>query len=140
MSNFDVKENSSIVQGNTMANAAKIPGLHMMGDFYGCRCAPELLWQIKPVKRNCLRFVEKVGLNAVGHKFHKFEGGGVTGMVVLAESHMSVHTWPEHGHVTVDVYVCSYTEDNRPNARKLYRLLTDLFLPAKENSREVERL
>ena len=67
-------------------------------------------------------------------------GGGVTGMVVLAESQMSVHTWPEKRYVTVDVYVCSYTQDNRPRARELYQALLDSFQPASENSHSVERL
>ena len=66
--------------------------------------------------------------------------GGVTGMVVLAESHMSIHTWPEKRYVTVDVYVCSYTQDNRPRARQLYQSLLDAFKPERENSHSVERL
>lgn len=39
--------------------------------------------------------------------FHKFDqGGGVTGVVALAESHISIHTWPEHGYMAVDVFMC----------------------------------
>ena len=118
----------------------KIPGLHLIGDFYDCKCTTEILWNIDPVRQKCLAFVETVGLHAVGDKFHKFEGGGITGMVVLAESHMSVHTWPERGYVSVDVYVCSYTVDNRPQGRELYRLLVDLFKPGTENTKFVERM
>ena len=40
-------------------------------------------------------------------------------MIVLAESHMSLHTWPEKKYVTLDVYVCSYTQDNREKAKNL---------------------
>jgi len=39
--------------------------------------------------------------------FHKFEhGGGVTGVVALAESHISIHTWPEHSYMAIDVFMC----------------------------------
>ena len=61
-------------------------------------------------------------------------------MIVLAESHMSIHTWPEKRYVTVDVYVCSYTQDNRPKARKLYESLLNTFKPAHENVHSVERV
>ena len=58
--------------------------------------------------------MKNVGLTEVGKFFHQFDGeGGVTGMIVLAESHMSLHTWPEKKYVTLDVYVCSFTQDNR---------------------------
>ena len=135
-----IKEDSAFSVGSPEISDAEIPGLHIMGDFYECRCGAEFLWQIKPVKKKCLSFIQEVGLTAVGEKFHKFKGGGITGVIVLAESHMSVHTWPERGYVSVDVYVCSYTEDNRPHARKLYDRLTKLFLPSTVKFKEVERL
>ena len=43
--------------------------------------------------------------------FHKFEPGGVSGVVVLAESHLSIHTWPEHGYAAIDIYTCGDTAD-----------------------------
>ena len=61
-------------------------------------------------------------------------------MVILAESHLSVHTWPEKGHVTIDVYVCSLLRDNRHRAKKLFKLLGDLFVPMRKNCQEIERL
>jgi S-adenosylmethionine decarboxylase len=43
--------------------------------------------------------------------FHKFEPGGVSGVVVLAESHLSIHTWPEYGYAAIDIYTCGDTAD-----------------------------
>jgi S-adenosylmethionine decarboxylase proenzyme len=43
-------------------------------------------------------------------QFHKFEPQGVTGLLLIAESHLSVHTWPEHGYAAVDLYTCGSTE------------------------------
>lgn len=123
------------------------PGLHVMGDLYDVQCEQRFLVDSDLLTEHCLRLVQEAGLSTVGHYFHQFEGaggengmGGVTGMIVLAESHMSIHTWPEKNYVTVDVYVCSYSQDNRPRARKLYQSLIDTFLPERENSHSVERL
>ncbi len=140
MPQLKVRQINSTLNRSSVMDDKKSTGSHLMGDFYDCKCEPELLCDLNSLKDHCLHFVKTVGLNAVGHKFHKFDGGGITGMIVLAESHMSVHTWPENNYVTVDVYVCSYTQDNRPRAIRLYDLLRGLFLPNNENSLEVERL
>jgi len=117
------------------------PGLHVMGDLYDVQCEDRFLLDADLLRTHCLKLVEAAGLSSVGEFFHQFDGaGGVTGMVVLAESHMSIHTWPEKRYVTVDVYVCSYTQDNRPRARQLYQSLLDTFKPERENSHSVERL
>jgi S-adenosylmethionine decarboxylase len=117
------------------------PGLHVMGDLYNVQCDDQFMVDANLLRTHCLRLVEEAGLSSVGDFFHQFDGaGGVTGMVVLAESHMSIHTWPEKKYVTVDVYVCSYTQDNRPRARELYQSLLDTFQPERENAHSVERL
>ena len=117
------------------------PGLHVMGDLYDVGCDDNFMVDAPTLRAHCLKLVEEAGLTSVGDFFHQFDGaGGVTGMVVLAESHMSIHTWPEKNYVTVDVYVCSYSQDNRPRARQLYQSLLDTFKPGRENSHSVERL
>lgn len=82
----------------------------------------------------------EAGLTVVGDYFHQFgDGGGVTGVVVLAESHLSVHTWPEKRYVTVDVYVCNYTTDNRAKAHRLFDDLLSTFQPADPRIHAVDR-
>jgi S-adenosylmethionine decarboxylase len=64
----------------------------------------------------------------VGALFHRFdEGGGVTGVVLLAESHLAVHTWPELAAVTLDVYVCNFGRDNSARAEALLAALQGAF-------------
>ena len=60
-------------------------------------------------------------------------------MVVLAESHLSIHTWPEKRFVTLDVFVCNLNCDNRAKARQLFATLVALFQPAQQRCYEVER-
>ncbi|MCD6662663.1 MAG: adenosylmethionine decarboxylase [Comamonas sp.] len=88
----------------------------------------------------CKESVAAAGLTAVGSLFHAFgENGGVTGVIVLAESHLSIHTWPESGYVTLDVYVCNYTENNRPKAQKLFNTLQAAFNPSEPRLHRVDR-
>jgi S-adenosylmethionine decarboxylase len=88
----------------------------------------------------CLAAVAGAGLQAVGELFHPFPApGGVTGVVLLAESHLAVHTWPELGAVTLDVYVCNLGGDNGGRAEALLRTLELAFAPARTEHHCVQR-
>jgi S-adenosylmethionine decarboxylase len=84
--------------------------------------------------------VAAAGLTVVGDYFHQFPGGGVTGTVVLAESHLAVHTWPESNYVTLDVFVCNMSCDNRAKARQLFDALVLAFLPGETRRYHLERV
>ncbi len=115
-------------------------GLHLIGDLYGCLCDSRLMLDAPFLEAFCKERVEAAGLSSVGSLFHSFgEGGGVTGVVVLAESHLSIHTWPESGYVTLDVYVCNYSTNNRPKAQKLFDDLQAAFSPNDPHLHRVER-
>jgi S-adenosylmethionine decarboxylase len=116
-----------------------VTGLHVIADLYACASGP-VLTDAQALERTCLKYVREAGLFDVGRLFHAFPGdGGVTGTVVLAESHISVHTWPEHGYVSLDVFVCNYTADNTAKARNLAERLIDLFAPGERRVQEVFR-
>lgn len=115
-------------------------GLHLIGDLYGCLCDSRLMLDANYLEVFCKERVAAAGLSTVGSLFHSFgAGGGVTGVVVLAESHLSIHTWPEADYVTLDVYVCNYTENNRPKAQKLFDDLLAAFNPADPHLHRVDR-
>ena len=115
-------------------------GLHLIGDLYGCLCDSRLMLDAPYLEAFCKDRVEAAGLTSVGSLFHSFgEGGGVTGVVVLAESHLAIHTWPEAGYVTLDVYVCNYSANNRPKAEQLFAELQTAFAPAQPHLHRVER-
>ncbi len=78
-------------------------------------------------------------MTAVGDRFHQFEPQGVTGAVILAESHLAIHTWPEMGSVTLDVYVCNYTTDNTAKAQALFRALETHLRPARSHFQAIQR-
>ena len=116
------------------------PGLHLLGDLFGCRCDLRYMVDETLLAKHCRQLVADAGLNAINDLFHRFGAeDGVTGMVVLAESHMSLHTWPEESYVTIDVYVCNHSADNRGKAQRLFDALMETFQPADPHVWRIDR-
>ncbi len=114
-------------------------GLHLIGDLNGCRCDPELLLDGAQFAELCLQMVREAGLTVMDSTFKQFEGSGFTGTVVLAESHLAIHTWPERQGLTLDIYVCNFSGDNSEKARALFKALIDHFQPAEAATHEIDR-
>jgi S-adenosylmethionine decarboxylase len=119
-------------------------GLHLTADLYRCRCDPAWLTDAERLGAWCLAAVESVGLEAVQHLFHTFRAtdqgpGGVTATVLLAESHICLHTWPEKKAVTADVYVCNFSGDHSAKARGLMVALVQRFQPEWTEQRSLDR-
>ena len=80
----------------------------------------------------------------VNQLFHTFPDtghgpGGVTATVLLAESHLCVHTWPEQRAVTLDVYVCNFGGDRSARARALLEAMVALFRSGHVERRALQR-
>jgi S-adenosylmethionine decarboxylase len=108
-------------------------GLHLTADLHDCRCAAHWLVDVQRLGEACVAAVEAAGLQVVGTLFHAFPStaqgpGGVTATVLLAESHLCVHTWPEQRGVTLDVYVCNFGADHSAKARSLMAALEAIFM------------
>ena len=69
-------------------------------------CDPELLDDLDYIRDELLNAAKKVGAHVVGESFHQFSPQGVTGILSIAESHISIHTWPELGYAAADVFTC----------------------------------
>ncbi|RMD81504.1 MAG: adenosylmethionine decarboxylase [Candidatus Dadabacteria bacterium] len=82
----------------------KTIGRHLIAEFYGCNS--ELLDDVDAIRSRLRTAAEVIGARIVGDTFHHFSPQGVSGSVVIAESHLSIHTWPETGYVAVDIYTC----------------------------------
>lgn len=119
-------------------------GLHLTADLDGCRCDPALLTDPARLSELCTTLTIAAGLTVVADRWHRFPDhagspGGVTGMLLLAESHLAVHTWPELGGITLDVYVCNFSEDNSDKARRLVSGLEDAFQPGRSRRQHLHR-
>ncbi len=83
---------------------AKTLGLHILADLYGVE--PELIDRVEDIRNLLENAVKFADLTKISSHYYQFQPHGATGVVLLAESHLSIHTWPEHGLATVDVYTC----------------------------------
>lgn len=72
-------------------------------------CPRELLDSTGRLEEILRRCAERGGATVVSSNFHHFSPQGVSGVVVIAESHVTVHTWPEHGYAAVDVFTCGHS-------------------------------
>jgi len=114
-------------------------GLHILAEFHACKGDRRLLQEAEPLAALCRRVCKGAGLEVVAEAFHQFAGAGATGALVLAESHLAIHTWPELESVTLDLYVCNYSQDNRAAAEAAYDALRTRFKPGRVVRRDVAR-
>jgi S-adenosylmethionine decarboxylase len=119
-------------------------GLHLTADLHQCRCDAALLVDAAAVLQLCVTAVKASGLQAVNQLVHEFPavGGiksGVTATVLLAESHLCIHTWPEIQAVTLDVYVCNFGGDHSAKAHRLMDALLAVFKPESTNRHALQR-
>ena len=115
-------------------------GLHLTADLFDCADPQLLLGDGAALCARCEHLARQAGLSVVGRHFHAFgPGSGVTGVVLLAESHLAVHTWPEHSAVTLDVYVCNFRHDNSAKAQALVSDLAALFGAARVQRQQLRR-
>ena len=109
-------------------------GLHLTADLQQCQCQSNWLTDGQQLLSHCIQLVSEASLQPVAQLSHTFADtvsgtGGVTATVLLAESHLCIHTWPELQAVTLDVYVCNFGADNSNKAHQLMASLLALFQP-----------
>lgn len=119
-------------------------GLHLIADLYGCQCPSDILLDRAVLEEICVTECRSAGLTPVGAYFYQFthddgQQAGVTGTVVLAESHLAIHTWPETGDVTLDVYVCNFSRDNSTRARAVFDRVVAMLRPGEAVCQDVIR-
>ncbi len=84
-------------------------GRHILSEYYGCD--PFVLDDVEFLKEIMEEAARRSGATIVNSVFHRFNPYGVSGVVVIAESHLSIHTWPEFGYASVDLYTCGEKVD-----------------------------
>ena len=79
-------------------------GKHYLIDYVDCD--PEIIKFLSSVREILLRAVRECGATLIDSQFHQFEPFGVSGVVLIAESHCSLHTWPENSFAAADIFTC----------------------------------
>ncbi len=95
-------------------------GRHLIAEFYGCDHG--VLDDEAAVRSAVQEAAEIVGATVITTASHKYAPQGVTATVLIAESHISIHTWPEHGYAAVDIFTCGGL-DPEPGFRHLGTVL-----------------
>ncbi len=114
-------------------------GIHIISNLFGCRNR-KLLVDKEKLSKLITNSVRKNHLHILEESFYKFDKGGITGFLLLSESHISIHTWPERdNYLTLDIFVCNFNKDNTKNAKKIYKELVEAFKPEKKEEEFMER-
>lgn len=82
-------------------------GRHILVEFYGC--SAEILNDVPRIETSMLKAAKESGATIINSVFHHFSPFGVSGVVVIQESHLAIHTWPEYRYAAVDLFTCGYT-------------------------------
>jgi spermidine synthase len=84
-------------------------GRHILVEFIGC--SPEVLNDVTVIEKSMVEAAQKAGATVIQSSFHHFSPFGASGVVVIQESHLAIHTWPEYGYAAVDLFTCGDTVD-----------------------------
>jgi S-adenosylmethionine decarboxylase len=74
-------------------------------------CGADLLLEVSSIENALLKAAEDSGATIISSSFHQFEPQGVSGVVIIAESHFTIHAWPEHDYAAVDIFTCGDSID-----------------------------
>lgn len=108
-------------------------GRHILAEIYGCSF--EILNDVDQVEEVMINAALEAGAEIREFVFHKFSPQGVSGVVVISESHLAIHTWPELGYAAVDVFTCG----DRVDPWDACRYLVDKFGATDMDASEVKR-
>jgi S-adenosylmethionine decarboxylase len=107
------------------------PGTHLLVDYWGARECQDL----SGIEHAFREAVAACGATLLNIQLHAFgEGGGITGVAMLAESHMSIHTWPELDYMAIDIFMCGGS-----NPHRALEKLQQLFQPQRVKIVECKR-
>lgn len=108
-------------------------GRHILAELYGCD--PKILDDKELIAKAMVDSALEAGAEVREVAFHKFSPQGVSGVVVISESHLTIHTWPELGYAAVDVFTCG----SRVNPWDACNYLTEKLKSSNMTATEVKR-
>jgi len=112
------------------------PGLHILAGF---SASVSSLSGMEACRQFFDDTTAKLGLVKVGDVYHRFPNGAFTAVVCLTESHVSIHTWPEHGLATFDVFLSNFNNDNTEKVKQFYAATLLHFGATEISKQEVKR-
>ncbi len=111
----------------------RVLGKHIIAELYGCRS--NILDDPIQLEKALIEAASKAKAKICGKLFYKFNPQGVTGFVLISESHMSIHTWPEYNYCAIDIFTCGEST----NPWLAYDYLVSLLNPINISVMEIGR-
>ena len=108
-------------------------GRHILVEFFGC--SPEIMNQVSTIENGMVSAAETAGATVINSTFHHFSPYGVSGVVVIQESHLAIHTWPEFQYAAVDLFTCG----DEVNPWKSFDYLKKVFQASNYSAIEMRR-
>ena len=108
-------------------------GIHIIADMYGVD--PEMLARVEKMKEIFEGVIKYAKLSKISSDYYQFRPTGASGVILIAESHLSFHTWPEYGLVTLDIYTCGDPEQ----AEKAYQYIKEKLNPERVDLVKMDR-
>ncbi len=108
-------------------------GIHIIADMYGV--SPEILARVEKMKEIFEGAVKYAKLSKISSDYYQFRPEGASGIILIAESHLSFHTWPEYGLATLDIYTCG----NPEQAERAYKYIKEKLNPEREDLLKMDR-
>lgn len=106
-------------------------GVHLIADFWGGK----IIGDAEKIKEILIKASLRANNTPLRVAVHKFEPQGITGIILLAESHIAIHDWPEFNYMAVDIYTCG----DKSEPPKALEYLKEAFQPKKVEIREIKR-
>ncbi len=107
-------------------------GRHLVCDMWGVKDIPN---DGKTIVALLKKAADIAGATSLESTYHEFQPAGITAVLLLSESHISIHSWPEHGYVAIDVFTCGQTVS--PEAAIDH--IVEVLKPTKAKVRQIER-
>jgi len=108
-------------------------GRHFLIEYHGCN--PDTLDNVDLVRDIMVFAANESGATILNIYLHKFSPQGVSGVIVIAESHIAIHTWPEHGYAAVDIFTCGSNVD----PWVAYKIMKDKLGSSESSTKEITR-
>jgi len=113
------------------------PGTHVIATL--CTDQTTLLERYASFQKQVDNLITHYQLQKLGEVYHNFSPAGYTAVVCLSESHLSVHTWPEHGRINIDIYLSNYLRNNDGTVTAIYKALQEHFQATVLNEQIIRR-
>ncbi|MCH8525009.1 MAG: adenosylmethionine decarboxylase [Balneolales bacterium] len=111
----------------------KALGRQILVEYYDCDA--DIINDVAQIENILLSATRAAKASIISHNFHKFSPHGVSGTIVIAESHVAIHTWPEYNYAAVDIFTCGETID----PWSIQEYIKDSFLSKNVSSIEMKR-